>query len=353
MALTTVALFYAPFKKATGNFKIMLAVIGLACLVRVTTVMFWLGPGIATMRLVGWRDRLIWTPLIIIMTILLGLLVDSYFYRKLTLSWWNFYEWNVLKGVSNFYGREPAAYHLKVTLPLMLNTQVFYFGLGIWRGAWRRELIGLTMAVFLWLSSMQTHKETRFLAPIYPLILICTSFGAQQVNLLLAKKQRVLRLLAKLILASVICSNILIAWFYSRVHYSGAYEILDKINDSARETGGSVSVFILTPCHVLPFKGYMHRIDIEMDFLKCHPAAVDEMMPVEESEARDQFNRDPKRFIKEKVIESSRGYSHLILYETDLEKYRDLFIGKYEECARVAESKIIKRRGDLIIFCKK
>lgn len=348
MALTTVALFYAPVKHNIGNIRIMLAVIGMACLVRITTVIFWFIPGLMAMRFVSWRDRLIWTPLIILTTILSGLAIDSYFYGKMTLSWWNFYKWNVLKGVSWYYGRESAAYHFKVTLPLMINTSFGYFGVGLWRGAWRRELIGLTMAVFLGLSSMQTHKETRFLAPIYPLILICSSYGAQQVALLVGKPHR---RFPRLALITVIISNIFIGWFYSRFHYNGAYEIMDKMREIIGVDSDGIKVYFLTPCHVLPFHGYLHREKVKMEFLKCHPKAVDDVMPVEESAARDQFNKDPKGFLKDRVIEE--GYNHLILYESDLNSYVDLFTGKYEECARVETSLLLKRRGDLLIYCKK
>lgn len=350
MALTTAALFYAPFRKSTGNFRIMLALIGLACLMRVTAMIFWFTPGLMIfLRAVSWRDRLIWAPLIVSFTIFSGLAVDSYFYGKLTASWWNFYEWNILRGVSRFYGRESVFYHLKVTLPLMLNTKVFYFGIGMWKAAFRSEYLTLTvsMAAYLVLSSMQEHKETRFLAPIYPLIIIFCALGAQQLDLYVSKKQRPIRFISKLLLSAVIISNILIGWFYARVHYKGAYEIMDKLNLSKGD-----GVYILTPCHVLPFKGYLHRTDIKADFLKCHPGAVDELILKEESEERDHFNRDPIGFVKDEVI--GAGYNHLILYESDVEKYRDLFTSKsYEECSRVKSSKIIKRRGDLLIYCKK
>ena len=349
-------MFYMPTtRRNESGYRAMLVVVGLACLVRITAVMFWVVPVMISWRFLTWKERLVSTPLIILVIIGCGCVVDSYFYGKLTLSWWNFYKWNIVKRVGEYYGRESIFYHVKVTLPLMVNTWAGYLVIGMWRRAWRRGWIGVTAAVFLVASSMQRHKETRFLAPLYPLILLACSYGAQQLDVSVTKK-RYLRVLAKIALVGVVGSQILIGWFYARVHFNGAYQVVDKLRDLVDKNRDS-SVYFLTPCHVTPFQGYLHRKEVKAEFLKCHPGVVDELMPVEESEARDHFNRDPKSFVMERVI--AEGYTHLVLFEGDLEGYADLITSAgYEECGRVYNSSILavgsnKRRGDLLIYCKK
>lgn len=92
-----------------------------------------------------------------------------------------------------------------------------------------------------------------------------------------------------------------------------------------------------------------------MGFVKCHPREVDAVMPRDESDARDRFEKDPGAFIESDVI--GRGYAHLVLFESNLRDYSDLISQLYVECARVDNSLLAigsnKRRGDLLIYCKK
>lgn len=351
MALSAVGLFYLPTGRREGNFRKMLAVVGLACLVRITAVMFWAAPVLLGMKMISWKDRLTWVPLIMAGTILLGILVDSFFYGRWIVTWWNFYDWNVVRRVSEHYGRESMFYHLRVTLPLMANTHVGYLIFGMWRGALGRGWIGVISGVFLGLSSiLQRHKETRFLAPIYPLMVVIAAFGAQQLAVLASKHGRG-GIILKVLLMGVLGSQILMGWFYARVHFNGAYAIIDELRVLVDKQPDS-SVFFLTPCHVTPFQGYLHREKVKMDFVKCHPKSVDGLMPKEESEARDRFQNDPVTFIESDVI--GRGYTHLVLYESNLGNHISQF---YVECARVNNSRFAigsnKGRGDLLIYCRK
>ena len=143
------------------------------------------------------------------------------------------------------------------------------------------------------------------------------------------------------------------------IHCNGSYEIVDKLRFSINKNiddSISISVFFLTPCHVTPFQGYLHRENVKFDFIKCHPRIVDELMPIEDSSSRDQFSNDPLKFIKENVIE--KHFTHLILFEKDLQKYLNILNENYyKECGRAGNSSILpigskKLRGDLLIYCK-
>lgn len=350
MSLSTVAFYHL-----ADRYGAALILIGLACLTRISAVMFWIVPlGVNFLKL-SWRDRMATTPLAVMLTICLGALVDSLFYGRFTLSWWNFFHWNIAKSVSFYYGQEPGLYHLKVTLPLMINTGLIHFLYGTWRAIRMRKagLVLATISAFLALNSLQRHKETRFLAPLYPFLLLFCAFGAQQLSL---RKGKLFQIGNVLLLVGVISSQLGIALFYGRAHYAGAYEIVDKLRDLVdKRPDEASSVFFLTPCHVTPYQGYLHRDQVRADFVKCHPTAVDEVMPPSESEARDHFQRDPLDFLKRHVID--QGFTHIILFEGDLPKYEASFQDTYDLCARSSKPLIpriggSRARGDALIYCK-
>ena len=352
MSLSTPALYYLT---DPPHYITALSLIGAACLTRVSAVMFWLVPLLVNFMRISWRDRLITTPLAVFSTVIVGVLVDSMFYGRLTLSWWNFFHWNIVKRVSLYYGEESPFYHVKVTLPLMINTGAVYFIYGGWRAVKMRKggLVLLTASAFLLLNSLQRHKETRFLAPFHPLSLLLCAFGAQQLDL---QKSKLIRAGKWLLLTGTVLSQVPISLFYGRAHYSGAYEIVDKLRDLVdTRPANTSSVFFLTPCHVAPFQGYLNRDNVLSEFIKCHPKVVDEVMPPEDSEARDHFQYDPLEFVKSKVIE--KGFTHIILFEGELYKYESLLSVNYSLCARSSKPLIprtggSRARGDALIYCK-
>ena len=72
-------------------------------------------------------------------------------------------------------------------------------------------------------------------------------------------------------------SQILIGWFYARVHFNGSYEIVDKLRfsiDKNIDDSISISVFFLTPCHVTPFQGYLQRENVKVDFISSEKCEV-------------------------------------------------------------------------------
>lgn len=353
MALSTVALCYLPTRLSRGKWVLTLGLVGMACLVRVTAVLFWLTPLTMSLQWISWRERLIVTPLVIISVISFGIVTDSLFTGKLIVSWWNFYVWNIVKGVSEHYGRESVVYHLKTTLPLMINTQAGYFAIGLLR-AFKGEkgLLAGFMAVFLLFSSLLLkHKETRFLAPMYPMIVLYCAYGAQQLRVMTLKRAGLIRVLTVFALIGVMVSQAIMAWFYGRVHFNGAYDIIDRLRVKLdADTSAHKSVYFLIENHVTPFQGYLHRSQVPSDFLKCHPRQVDELMPESESRDRDDYSRDPREFVKSKVL----GYKYIVLYGKDVHLLNN---SAYRECGRSSNSLLAigsnRHRGDLLIYCLK
>ncbi|XP_022140430.1 dol-P-Man:Man(6)GlcNAc(2)-PP-Dol alpha-1,2-mannosyltransferase [Momordica charantia] len=111
-----------------------------------------------------------------------SLLVDYYYYKRLTSSVLNLLIYNVLGGgESHLYGTEGPLFYLRngfnnfnVSFILAL---LFLVILPISRKKYVPDLLVVISPVYIWLGfmSLQPHKEERFLYPIYPLICVAAS----------------------------------------------------------------------------------------------------------------------------------------------------------------------------------
>ena len=111
-----------------------------------------------------------------IISVLISVAIDSYFYKKTVFVAWNIVKYNVFgSNGPELYGIEPISYYLKVMIlhwgPLALLIP-FSFLLSI-ISRHRMRVISTTTSI-LWLAifCLQPHKEERFLYPIYPLIAV-------------------------------------------------------------------------------------------------------------------------------------------------------------------------------------
>ena len=104
----------------------------------------------------------------------LSVLADSKFYGELSVVAWNFVKVNVLEGHSQSFGADPWHRYLSLELPVRFN--IFFVPLVLGFGAhWHSErskgripyLIIFSLSYLCFLSSI-THKEPKFLLPIFP-----------------------------------------------------------------------------------------------------------------------------------------------------------------------------------------
>lgn len=361
MALSLVALYFWPLnatdflQDGKRRFYAAMSLIGIASLIRITTIQFWIFPLLFTFIALGNNLKLrvsfvLSAAAVALLTVLFGVAVDSYFYGKFTVSWWNFFYWNVLRKVSELYGRESVFYHLKTTFPLMMNTLSPYLLVGMWRVRYdfRRAFALIVAAGYTLFNSLVTHKESRFLAPIHPILLMYCAYGAQQMNALTHKYNKYVQFIVKLGLIGVVLSQIPQGWFYSRVHYNGNVEIVDKLRELIDKHPGpkeEIKVFTMMQCHANPHFGYLHRNIGALDFIKCHTDMVKELMP----EAERDMNKQSQYRLSD--------HTHIIMYEYDFVNYHQNFGNYFEECARANNSILPmgknRIRGDLLILCRR
>ncbi len=141
-------------------------------------------------------------PFLLVITSLLaiifiGILIDSWFYQKLTFSLYNYVEINVLKDAASFFGRFPWYYILLYiikapTYPigvLLLSSIVVLAYCNL------KSIYIWCISPFLLIHFLSPHKELRFLFPIANLSPIIIFLAVQHIEVLLLKlNQYILRL---------------------------------------------------------------------------------------------------------------------------------------------------------------
>jgi GPI mannosyltransferase 3 len=117
--------------------------------------------------------------------------IDSWYYGALTIVPWNFIKVNVFEGLSQTFGSDPVLQYVAKEIPIRFNIFLPALLLGILhhRSVCLNKkqmpylvIYSLSIVIFL---SMITHKEPKFLLPIFP---PCFIFIGQYLQDKLAKK---------------------------------------------------------------------------------------------------------------------------------------------------------------------
>jgi hypothetical protein len=170
---------------------------------------FWLAiaMGIRNTSILGWVPLLLlkmvqksaYIPFILtgllvaLPSLALVVLLDSIYYGGLTFTAWNFFVINVLENLSAAFGVQPWSFYLTETLPEALGTfsilPMFVIGVfyNIYRCWLNRELPSILIfsAANLLIVSRVEHKESRFILPIIPYLILMAS---EVITKIIAKK---------------------------------------------------------------------------------------------------------------------------------------------------------------------
>lgn len=367
LTLTCISLSYWPWHEYDFfelNTSLFFAAI--SCFMRPTNGLIWFILGIQL--LFKYKDKKtaisIQTLFVGVYALLTNLLIDYYYYGKLTIPIWNFIKFNLISSLSKFYGVAPWHFHLLQSLPLILLTFLpfFIYGLIKYNNKTMKFLILATIIPF----SMIDHKEFRFLYPLQPILLLFSSYGFYYLNLHHSK-------LIKISTYFIIIINTLLSIFLTQFQERGVIDVIHYL----REDVDVSSIGFLTPCHSTPWQSYLHREDLNYNswFLTCEPPL--HLLNDSESSSKvekymdesDYFYDDPKSYLVKHfppplikdLYSTGNQYnyfwpSHLVFFE-DLEPFISDYLkdSAYTECARFFNSYFHwdeRRRGDVIVYCK-
>lgn len=138
------------------------------------------------------KFRLFWQFILTGFVVLgLNVLIDSYFHGGLLISSFNFLLYNVFHNVGVHYGTHPFHWYLSQGLPIILFTHMFVFLIGIKHTKKLQfPLLAILFNVFIY--SLLSHKEFRFLNQTMPFGMIVCAYGLVHIEFHYGKKVNVI-----------------------------------------------------------------------------------------------------------------------------------------------------------------
>ncbi|KAI9029797.1 Alg9-like mannosyltransferase family-domain-containing protein [Phycomyces nitens] len=360
MVFSILALNYWPLPNCPDqnwrkNLRVGLGLASLACLMRPTNAIIWLFLGLhllATRPLYRWKIAFE-AAAIVATAVIINTLVDTHIY---TGSWTNifhepvfaplaFFRINVVASISLFYGVHPWHWYISQGLPVMTTTILPLVVYGFWRAqrmdnSTRTRVLPL-LHLLLWvvcIYSLLSHKEFRFLFPIFPLLLIFAAFGLKSLP---SKKWR------RWIVICLVATQLPMAIYLSLWHQRGVVDAMIWLRQEARHS--PISIRILMPCHSTPYQSILHSQSTPISFLTCDPPLSGQSTADYMDEA-DVFYADPVGFLN--TIDT--WPTHLVMFEP-LQAQLKNTLDQYEICERFFNSHWHddwRRQGDVLILCR-
>ncbi|KAG5438596.1 hypothetical protein PCANB_002702 [Pneumocystis canis] len=350
---TICALYYWPlnygnFQKRKLRFSLVFAFT--ACILRPTNIIIWVFL-LGHLFIKGNFDAIFDAFIIGSFSFLLIFLFDFYYYGKWTIPLIKFIKFNLVNGLSDYYGSSPWHYYFSQGLTIIL---FLYLPFGLHGAYLHKNTIYFQLIVLvLFCYSMVRHKEIRFIYFLSPLLHIFSAKSISQVP------EFILRKLVPLILVI----NVFVIWYFNQVHQRGVIDVMKYIKDDLTIS----SVVFLMPCHSTPWQSYVHRSDIQMKFLTCEPpiSLHNNSNSIDYRDEADQFYDNPSLFLKKYFVYEKMnstiqdGFfwpSHFVFFENLLPIVDShISIVGYRECARFFNSHFSddwRRKGHVIVYCK-
>lgn len=351
MLLTVAGLSYWPWYLLRFRSYTIACLCGLfSCIIRPTNAIIW---GFLAIHLL-YRHRnhsmelskiLKFSIILLGLSLALASLADRVYYQKWTFPIYNFLEFNVVKNLLIFYGSNPWHFYLFQGIPLMLMGYTPALVLAILK-FWRRSILVPLCMMVVMAFSLISHKEFRFLQPIYPILI---SLSAQYIDVYSRKSRKIL---SRVWMLTTLALHASTAYFFTRINERGEIRVIEELRND--ETVKSIG--FLTPCHSTPWHSMLHRPEIVNSswFLTCEPPlhlAFGNAENVKEyRDELDQFFDDPVNFVRNLPHEWP---SHIVVFEP-MEKLVAAELPNYHECHRYFNSYFHwdpRRQGDLIVYC--
>ncbi|CAK1542737.1 unnamed protein product [Leptosia nina] len=274
-ALVAVALSIFPFKagklaqyEQEDNRWIWLAVVSV--FVRPTSAPLWLVLGIYNLLTTNQGKALILKKYLPISLIAGGSLValDTYFYGKLIVTPWEFFQYNVLQDVGSFYGTHPWHWYISQGLPAVLGVTlplVLWGAISVVKRP-KENIIGAVLlaaaAVHVGLHSCIPHKEFRFVLPLLPILL----YLAQSVVVPWSRKAKRWQLYT---LATVLLvGNALPSVYFGLLHQGASTRVMPLLREAIPHN--RTSLLFMMPCHSTPLYSHLHT-NVTARYLDCSP----------------------------------------------------------------------------------
>lgn len=334
-ACTTIALSIFPWRFHYGrrgldeNTK-FLWIVGLLCMARPTAAIIWLPLCLYHIRTSSEKRTLLARYAVILFSCFsISVSIDSYCYGTFVVTPWKFFQANVLGSVGNTYGTKHAFWYLVSGLSVLLGLYYVLFVFSVLRiilftpHFQRVKIMLATIGWTLFVYSLLSHKEHRFVLPLLPL-LICTGYYGLY-NL------RCTGFVRNCVWMLLILGNVAPGLYLSLVHQRGTLDAMKLLRDEISHANSS-STLILTPCHATPLYSHLH-VNASMRFLTCEPNLDNVDDYVDEA---DRFFADPTAWLDDNYVRNASATlpTYVITFDNIASNISD-FLRNYKPIAKI------------------
>lgn len=306
-------------------------------------------------------------------SLIITLSTDFYFYKEITFPMWSFIQFNYSKNLSKFYGSSPFNFHFVQSIPILcgLSLPLYLISLSkFFKSPNVVKILHITIILNTTLFSIINHKEFRFLYPAQPLFLCLSTI--EYMSLIDKRNKSILSKLIKKIPSFILQGLCVISFFsgllISYFNEKGVVEVCNYLNDNNNVYS---SVSFLMPCHSTPGISYMTEYNNRKWELTCEPPLFlldeEDADIVEKSlesylDESDIFYLDPRKWISENMSDDpndNHNWTDCIVMFQILgdDIYDDILKPK----GYILEKKWFntiqhwdhRRQGDVQLFCKK
>nr|XP_031833263.1 GPI mannosyltransferase 3 [Nomia melanderi] len=271
-AFTMIALSMFPWRDSNIRNMNFLWIVGFLCMMRPTATIIWLPLCIYHLCTSSEKKLILISQYITICIVcfISSTLLDSFCYNSLVISPWEFFRVNILYKIGDFYGTHHLMWYIFCGLPILLGLYYIIFLLCIWKITkcytcfHRQSIMLLVICWTIFVYSLLSHKEFRFLLPLLPmLIFICTSCTIR-INVKFTKTVK------KIFIVLLIATNIVPGFYFSMIHQRGSLDVMNTLRKEITDTHNEMNILFLTPCHATPLYSHLH-VNVPIKILTCEP----------------------------------------------------------------------------------
>ncbi|KAG8183838.1 hypothetical protein JTE90_025721 [Oedothorax gibbosus] len=235
---------------------------------------------------------------------------DRWFYGEWVVTPYQFFVLNWSNDIGAFYGQHSLLWYFYAGLPVLLGIHLVPFAMGITIAPLRKFYLLILFVVFVF--SILSHKEFRFLLPILPLALVICSSVMNEISTGRMKifKHKVNKYFNTILMYGILLVNIPFSLYMGLFHQLG---VIDATLHLANSVSEKSSVLFLMPCHSTPYYSYIHK-NITMKFLTCEPNFNNTQYYEEEA---DSFFQYPSFWLHQNY-ETKKALlpSHIVMFDS-------------------------------------
>jgi phosphatidylinositol glycan class B len=223
---------------------------------------------------------------------------------------WTFVPFNFLyinffhpNSISSHYGINNILWYFTNGLPMIY----FYRLPFIYLGALANKRLSIIILFTIFIYTVNIHKEFRFLTQILPILFVLEAHGIDW-----CLKQVKWRQFRWVIFLAFL-GHLFIGIYFSLIDRQGQISVMNYLRTNLNNDNEQThSIDFLMPCHSTPFYSFIHRNDIQLNFLTCEPNLNNRTNDyIDEA---DQFFLKPIESIKKRL--NDYNFSHLVMFDT-------------------------------------